>query len=138
MEPGIKAGTTVEADDVTGGTYQGHRGDIVVIRRPESWPAESGSGDILVKRVLAVAGDTVARCDEAGRVTVNGTALDEEYLGEMAPITDATDGCRGRQFGPVAVPEGQVFLLGDVRLISVDSACHGPVPTAAVVGIVRS
>jgi hypothetical protein len=56
----------------------------------------------------------------------------------MAPVTGATDGCRGRQFGPVAVPDGQVFLLGGTRLISVDSACHGPVPTAAVVGTVPS
>jgi signal peptidase I len=135
MEPGIKAGATVTAEEAGEGTYRGRRGDVVVFQRPDSWPTEVG--DTLVKRVIAVAGETVACCDESGRVTVDGAVLDEPYLGSNAPLTAASNGCRGRRFGPATVPDDHVFLLGDSRLISVDSACHGPVPTADVIGVVR-
>ncbi|HET9138692.1 signal peptidase I [Actinophytocola sp.] len=135
MEPGIEAGTTVVADPVTDGGYQGRRGDVVVFQRPNSWPAEGG--DTLVKRVIAIGGETVACCDRLGRVTVDNVALDEPYLGDNAPLHAPAGTCRGRQFGPVAVAADHVFVLGDTRLLSVDSACHGPIPVSAVVGIVK-
>lgn len=134
MEPTIKAGSTVVADEVAAGRYEGRRGDIVVFRRPASWPPEAG--DILVKRVVATGGETVACCDQQGRVTVDGHALDEPYLGTNAPLDGPAGGCGGRRFGPVTVPADDLFVLGDTRLISVDSACHGPIPADAVIGVV--
>ncbi|ADP79145.1 signal peptidase I [Pseudofrankia inefficax] len=77
-----------------------------------------------IKRVIGVGGDTVACCDAQGRVMVNGKALDEGYLFE----NDA------QPFGPVKVPKGQLWVMGDHRSASSDSRANGTIPTSAVVG----
>lgn len=68
---------------------------------------------ILLKRVIGVAGDVID-IKEDGTVYVNGTALDEPYVNELA-------------YGecdlelPYQVPESRVFVMGDHRATSVDS-----------------
>jgi signal peptidase I len=81
-----------------------------------------------VKRVIGVGGDTVACCDDQGRVTVNGVALDEPYVFENNPL-DA-----GRTFAPFKVPDGQLWVMGDHRGDSGDSRINGPIPTDRVIG----
>jgi signal peptidase I len=80
-----------------------------------------------IKRVIGVGGDTVACCDPQGRVTVNGKSLDEPYVYENNDIDQ-------RSFGPVTVPKGQLWLMGDHRSDSSDSRAHGPVPEDKVIG----
>jgi signal peptidase I len=86
-----------------------------------------------VKRVIGVGGDRVVCCDEAGRITVNGTPLDEEsylYPGD-APSTETFD---------VIVPPDKLWVMGDHRSSSSDSRAHlgdpggGFVPTDRVIG----
>jgi signal peptidase I len=115
-------------------------GEIVVFKGPDTWTPEvsvaeptnwfSGamlwlgrtvgvappSEDDFVKRVIATAGQTVQCCD-AGRVTVDGKALDEPYIFENTPI-------ESRAFGPVTVPEGRLWVMGDHRSASADSKAH--------------
>lgn len=118
-----------------------HRGDVVVFEDPAGWLDEP-SGDAgpvdrvlefvgvptassakhLIKRVIGMPGDVVVCCDDTGRVTVNGTALDETaYL-----YTDPN----GEQIAPsdvrfrVVVPAGRIFVMGDHRDDSADSRCH--------------
>jgi signal peptidase I len=81
-----------------------------------------------VKRVIGVGGDTVACCDEQGRVTVNGVALDEPYVFENNPL-DA-----GRTFAPFKVPAGDLWVMGDHRGDSGDSRINGPIPQDRVIG----
>lgn len=124
------------------------RGDVVVFRDPGGWlgpppPLNSvqqglaavglyPSGGHLVKRVVGVGGDTVACCDDEGRLTVNGTSLDEEYLprGVEASAMDFE----------VEVPADRLWVMGDNRPNSQDSRFHqseageGTVPESAVVG----
>jgi signal peptidase I len=91
-----------------------------------------------VKRVIGVGGDTVACCDSRGGVTVNGTALTEPYLatGVVGGMLTA-----GTTFS-AKVPAGRLFLMGDNRVVSLDSRSHldvfaGTVPTSDIVGRVE-
>lgn len=87
------------------------RGDIVAIEMP--------GGDMYVKRIIGVVGDTVNLND--GKVYVNGKEVKEPWAyGE----TKSTEG--GLVY-PVTVKEGQVFVLGDNREVSDDSRMFGPV-----------
>lgn len=95
-------------------------GDVIVFSKPES---VSSPYDELIKRVVAVAGDTVEGRDNA--VFVNGVQLDEPYLGPDEPVFD---------FGPIVVGPEKVFVLGDNRDLSLDSRSFGPVPQDSIVG----
>ena len=77
-----------------------------------------------IKRVIGVGGDTVSCCDAEGRVLVNGKALDEPYVFENDH----------QPFGPLKVPQGRLWVMGDHRGASSDSRANGTIPTSAVVG----
>ena len=84
-------------------------GDIVVFRKESFRPAP------VVKRVIAVGGQTVEIDYEAGTVTVDGAVLDEPYLRawmEQQPYQTTVR---------AVVPEGQLFVMGDNRNASDDS-----------------
>jgi signal peptidase I len=109
MAPTIDMGDRVLAQRIDGSEVR--RGDVVVFD-DKTWV----TGSSVVKRVVAVGGDTVACCTE-GRLTVNGKQIEEAYLpeGSLAEITD---------FPTVKVPKGRLFLLGDERQGSLDSTAH--------------
>lgn len=95
------------------------RGDIVVLDDP------TGSVDTLIKRVIAVGGETVDLVD--GAVVVDGVVLDEPYTHGLPsePMV---------QQMPYTVPEGSVWLMGDYRTNSADSRVFGAVPLTEVRG----
>src|SRR4249919_2668155 len=97
MEPGLVKNDRILVEKMSywfGGTPQ--RGDVVVFKDPGGWLSEEEdagpsnpigqlmakiglypSGGHLVKRVIGVAGDTIVCCDSQGRLSVNGTSIDE-------------------------------------------------------------
>jgi signal peptidase I len=79
-------------------------------------------GEVLVKRIVALGGDTVGLRD--GRLFVNGARVHEPYSDPK--LIDSV------YFGPVHVPAGHVFVLGDDRGNSRDSRVFGPVATSAL------
>ncbi|MFE7774773.1 signal peptidase I [Streptomyces sp. NPDC057445] len=122
MSPTVDAGDRVLAQRISGSEVR--RGDVVVFT-DKVW------GDMpMVKRVVAVGGDKIECCDADGRVSINGMAIDEPYLRE--------EGRASPQSFSATVPEGQLFLLGDERMGSLDSRVHlqdpghGAVPRSAV------
>ncbi len=88
--------------------YTPKQGDIVVLLK------ESLREDAIVKRVIAVEGQTVDIDFENGIVYVDGVALDEPYIYEPTFTAEDFD-------GEVTVPEGCVFCMGDNRNGSTDS-----------------
>jgi len=107
---------TLQAGDIVGclRSAQVTRGDIVTFQRGDA---------LMLKRVVAVGGDVVDITQE-GKLTVNGAETSETYL-----TTDYTDG--GDTAYPLTVPEGEVFVVGDNRAVSVDSR-NAAVGTVAV------
>ncbi|MBO7222087.1 MAG: signal peptidase I [Clostridia bacterium] len=99
-----------------------NRGDIVVF--DVDWQS-----DPLVKRVIAVAGDTVL-INNDGKVYVNGVPLEEDYIQGITYTTN------GEAELSITVPEGHIFCLGDNRENSHDSrsADIGAIPLENVRG----
>jgi signal peptidase I len=138
MEPTLVNGQPVTGRPVSG-AYEPRRGDVVVIRPPDSWRTAEGRttevvGDLVIRRVIGLGGDTLSCCDVHGRIYLGSSPLDEPYVTENAALTDR--GCRRRSFAPVAVPGGQLFVLGDRRATAADSRCLGAIPVASVVAVV--
>ncbi|MGH1505564.1 MAG: signal peptidase I [Acidimicrobiales bacterium] len=94
-------------------------GDVVVFSRPPDVP---GPTDDLIKRIIGLGGDVIEGRDSV--VYRNGDALDEPYL---------DDGFFG-DFGPITVPDGHMFVMGDNRDESLDSRVFGPLSTDLIVG----
>lgn len=85
------------------------RGDVILF--PNRMYMESGEGEVMMKRIIAVGGDHVAI--EDGLVYVNGEAVDESaYVSRM--------GISGEQ-STTYVGQGSYFVLGDNRAESTDS-----------------
>ena len=121
------------------------RGDVVVVRNPD------GGRIPLVKRVVGLPGDVIRLENE--RLFVNGVpqklrmrpvAPDEEEPfrwvgtedlgGKLHPVQVLPDRPAMRTFGPVAVPPGDVFVMGDNRDDSRDARYFGPRPVADLLG----
>ncbi len=88
------------------------------------------SNDHFIKRVIGMPGDEVICCNDFGQLTVNGVPLDEPYTTLPDGVTKAT-----RDDFDVTVPEGSLWVMGDNRYNSADSAFHRNDPTGGFVPI---
>ena len=123
MEPTYEVGDIVGVDPVDPADVR--RGDVVIVRAPEDHMPGEGL-ELIIKRVVAVAGDAIGPTTPEGGVLLNGELLAEPYLSPT-----------GRTQGLVAqvVPEGHVFVMGDNRPQSSDSRVTGPIPVDDITGL---
>ncbi|MFG3115747.1 signal peptidase I [Streptomyces sp. NPDC048197] len=139
MQDTLQRGDRVLVDKLTpwfGAKPQ--RGEVVVFHDPGLWLNEtptpepnpvqkvlsfiglmpSAEEKDLIKRVIAVGGDTV-ECHGSGPVKVNGKALKESSY-----IFPGATPCGDHAFGPIHVPKGRIWVMGDHRDDSLDSRYH--------------
>jgi signal peptidase I len=93
------------------------RGDIVVFKYPEDPKRD------FIKRVVAVGGDTVEGRDKG--IFINGRPVEEPYVKHRDRETKPREIDPRDNFGPIRVPEGKFFCMGDNRDYSYDSRYWG-------------
>lgn len=103
--------------------YTPKYGDIVVIK------TEAFGDTPIVKRVIAVQGETIDIDFNTGAVSINGKAIVENYINELTRERENFE-------GPITVPPGYVFVMGDNRNASTDSRSSyvGLVDTRQILG----
>ncbi|MEN8238054.1 MAG: signal peptidase I [Actinomycetota bacterium] len=121
----IEHGDVVVFDDPRGGFEQPQEGALDSVARNllESIGLVAPQSEF-IKRVVGMQGDSVAAID--GDLVVNGVVQVEPYRKQPEkPIPD---------FGPILVPQGELFVMGDNRFASQDSRYFGTIPVDTVVG----
>ncbi|CDO10419.1 signal peptidase I [Mycolicibacterium cosmeticum] len=148
MAPTVKPDDRVVVNKLAFRSHPPRPGDIVVLRAPAHWdvgyPSPRSANPVLrwtqdalavfgfgapddhaiVTRVIAVGGQTVECRMETG-VTVDGAPIAQPYLDKTALEVDpALLPCLGSAFGPVTVPAGRLWVMGDNRTHSADSRVY--------------
>ncbi len=143
MLPTIEVNDRVMVNKLAYDFGKPRRGDIVVFLNPgipddqlkETFPravvrsvleavgVRVRGEDDLIKRVIATEGETLLIRN--GVLKVDGEALAEPYVASDTAMPD---------FGPITVPQGELFVMGDNRNASLDSRRFGPIPDDEVVG----
>ncbi len=141
MVPQLEVGDRILASKLSLRLHDPRRGDLVVFDCPPKAPcpkkADAGAGawvlqslgirppsaDEYIKRVIALPGEMVQARD--GLLYVDGRRLIEPYL-PKGTVTSS--------FGPVAVGEGELWVMGDNRSRSLDSRLFGTIELDTVVG----
>ncbi len=119
MFPTLGVNDRVLVNKVSYDLHEVNRGDVIVFERL----ANQGGEKDLIKRVVALAGDRIEARD--GRVLVNGSPIDEPYLGAGVETTN---------LDAQTVPPEHVFVMGDNRGDSRDSRVFGPLPEDLIIG----
>ena len=139
MNPTLLEDDKILVSKLTPGVFDLHRGDVIVFEDPDDWIpgdatenptarvrvmmvlsmvglAPDPSQDHLVKRLIGVPGDEVVCAEKGSRLEVNGVPLEEPYINRETPACQTAF--------DVTVPDGKVWVMGDNRYASADSAWH--------------
>ena len=151
MVPTLEVGDRVLVNKLSYDLHDLHRGDIVVFAAEPNVEWHRAGIDDLVKRVIALPGETITQCD-TDRVCIDGKLLSESYLPKGTvttipselPYINAANGRKvlvcepvgpdGSPQGGCKVPAGKVFVMGDNRTNSSDARANGPIKESSIVG----
>ncbi len=122
MEPTLDVRDRVLVNKLSYRLHDIARGDVIVFERPPAAIRADDDSD-LIKRVIGLPGETIEA--RGGRVLIDGEPLTEPWLASEVRTAD---------FGPVSVPPGQLFVLGDNRSNSADSRFIGTIDEDLVIG----
>ena len=131
MVPTLDIGDRIVVQKIFWSWHNIKQGDIVVFARPPHDTQCTGpESDDLVKRVIALPGQTIYSA--GGKVYVNGRQLPESYLPSPDPLGRPIPNASAQH--PYRVPAGDFYVLGDNRAVSCDSRYWGPVQGDTIVG----
>lgn len=157
MQPALKPGDFIFSLRTSYGLHVPLSNKVVLFRLPErgdlvvfSYPNQPDVN--YVKRVIALPGDRVQIVNN--RLSLNGVPLQYETLADQSTDNPNPElfelarekseagawtvilekGTKNRDFGPLVIPPGEVFLLGDNRDTSDDSRYWGTVPASQITG----
>ena len=121
MAPTIERGDRFVADMRGYQDGQLKRGSVVLLQRPDHV--------ILMKRIIAVGGDTILSRDN--KVTLNGKELIEPYVKHQGNGPEYL-----KNFGPIQIPQHKIFVMGDNRDLGLDSRSpeFGLIDESSVIG----
>ena len=119
MNATLQNGDNLVVERVSYYFHEPRRYDIVVFRVPD----DERKREHYIKRVIGLPGETVEI--SGGKVWIDGAVLEDDVYGKEAI---------NRDFGPVTVPEGEVFVLGDNRNDSRDSTEIGTISKKRILG----
>ena len=130
MEPSLQPGDHFLADLAYFSSNDTKRGQIVVMRSPDS------PDTMVIQRIVAVAGDSIQIRNKT--LSVNGQPQNEPWAvfrdSRTFPRYAPNDMGKRDNMPPLTVPEGSVFVMGDSRDMSYDSRWFGTIPTSSLVG----
>lgn len=117
MEPTLKPGDRIIVNKLIYRYSQPKRGDIIVFKYPRDPQRD------FIKRVVGLPGETIEIKDSI--VYINNNEIPQPFL---------PPGLQFGSFGPVEIPEGSYFMMGDNRNNSEDSRVWGTLPSENIVG----
>lgn len=160
MKPTLVEGDRVLVEKISYALHDPRRGDVVVFEKSVFGQEEdvplledarnfmrellglpTGLEEDYIKRVVAVAGDTIRYVGSPRRLIVNGEEVDQDFVkggrDKLSSTITATD-CKRLEMEEVAdgcrVPAGRIFVMGDNRANSEDSRILGPIEQDKVIG----
>jgi signal peptidase I len=134
MEPTLQIGDRVLVSRFTYRLHDPRRGDIIVFHPPGSGDsaqlgATTEASVYFIKRIIGLPGETIEGRDHRVLIctapNVGCHPLNEPYLHQAAAPTN---------FGPIRIPKGRYFVMGDNRKISDDSRFWGTLPRSYIIG----
>ena len=143
MIPTLEVGDRVLVNKLSYDLHDLHRGDIIVFASGPNPEWHRTGIDDLVKRVIALPGETLTQCD-GENLCIDGKRLVESYLpkggvtvlpSNLPRLRDGTLACAADSpAGGCKVPRGKVFVMGDNRGDSLDARENGPIKESSIVG----
>lgn len=118
MSPTLKPGDSIVVDATYYINRPVSRFDVVIFRPPPENLAGGDEKSVYVQRIVGLGGETLEV--GGGAVYVNGRPLEEPFATVPLDV--------GEHYGPLTIPEGELFLMGDNRRNSYDSR-YWPRPT---------
>ena len=125
MSPTLLPGERIIASPIAARLGGVRPGDIIAFTLPPGWPRAEAQPDYAVSRVVATEGQRVTCCDDQGRISVDGIALDVPAASpaspdDSVPFADIADAVGF----DVVVGSDRLFVVGDNRGFIADSRAH--------------